>query len=404
MLPPSKNSATAMSLRFTAAAMCLSALALQGCNSKEPDSIAPAIAAPKIQVVPEGTEKLAGTLANTLGRTGRLLVGLGSTDVATIRGQHLRPDIYDQYINGVGKDSWINWNSPPGAYIDIVTKDADAVGAIPMFTLYQMAALGDSNISGLNNTQFMKDYWGNVEILLSRLNAYNKPALINLEPDFWGYTQRKFADPGAHFVHVSTNNQHCTNQPNNMVGFGYCLIQMTRALAPKALAGFPPSLFPDLAATEIDYMRRIGASKADFVVMQTSDRDAGCFEAKYTGDSAGCDRADGPLHSWDASNQRIPNFKTQLALARGYFEGLQRPLLWWQTPLGVAIATPGGRPGAFRDNKLEYFLSHPSELVAAGGVGVVFSPGHTSQTTIATDGGQFKKLSERYFQSPAPLP
>ena len=89
---------------------------------------------------------------------------------------------------------------------------------------------------------------------------------------------------------------------------------------------------------------------------------------------------------------------------RKYFDNFQLPLLWWQTPMGVPSATPGGRPGAFRDNKMDYFLNHASEMVNAGGFGVVFSQGHTSQTTLDTDRGQYKRLSGIYFNSPVKLP
>jgi hypothetical protein len=268
-----------------------------------------------------------------------------------------------------------------------------------------MAALGDSNISGVSDPSFMRQYWSNVRILFRELKAYDKPALVNFEPDFWGYAQRQSADPTNHFVHVSTDNPDCANQPNNMVGFGHCLLAMARSVAPKAYVGFPPSLFPDVATTEINYMRLIGASDADFVVMQAGDRDAGCFEASYTGQDAGCDRTNASnYNTWDASNTVAPSFASHFAMARRYFEGVQRPLLWWQTPLGVPSQTKGGSPGAFRDNKTDYFLTHPSELVAAGGIGAVFSPGHSSQTTIDTDRGQFKRLSERYLSTPAALP
>jgi hypothetical protein len=70
----------------------------------------------------------------------------------------------------------------------------------------------------------------------------------------------------------------------------------------------------------------------------------------------------------------------------------------------VPSATPGGTAFAFRDNRVDYFLTRPNELVAAGGVGVVFSPGQEVQTNIGTDGGQFKRLSTRYFAAPAVLP
>ncbi|TXT40169.1 MAG: hypothetical protein FD135_1563 [Comamonadaceae bacterium] len=342
----------------------------------------------------------AAILAAALGKPRRLLIGLGSQTIESIQAQQLKPDIYDQYINRVGKNSWINWNTPQGSYIQIVTKNADALGAVPMFTLYQMASLGDGNISGVSDPYFMQQYWNNVRILYRELKAYDKPALVNFEPDFWGYTQRQFGDPANHFVHVNTDNPDCADQPNNMIGFGHCLLDMARSLAPKAYVGFPPSLFPDVAATELSYMKLIGAGKGDFVVMQTSDRDAGCFESRYTGQGAGCDRSDGPTHSWDYSNQSEPNFTTHLAMARQYFKEIQKPLIWWQTPLGVPSPNRGGRPGFFRDNKMDYFLTHPEELVAAGAVGIVFSSGHTTQTNLETDQGQFKRLSEKYLKNP----
>ena len=282
------------SFKLLACAVIFLTLCVQGCTRQEPINVAAAqITPPLVKRLPTDLEQRAAQLARALGKPSRLLVGLGTVPIASIQAQQLKPDIYDQYINGVGKDSWINWNSPAGAYIGVVAKNADAIGAVPMFTLYQMAALGDSNISGLGDPHFMQQYWHNVRVLFRELKAYDKPALVNLEPDFWGYTQRQRADPANHFVHVSTNNPACSDQPNNMIGFGHCLLTMARSVAPKAYVGFPPSLFPDVAATELNYMKLIGAGDADFVVMQTGDRDAGCFEAGYTGQDAGCDRPNG---------------------------------------------------------------------------------------------------------------
>ena len=82
---------------------------------------------------------------------------------------------------------------------------------------------------------------------------------------------------------------------------------------------------------------------------------------------------------------------------------MQLPLLWWQTPLGVPAAQPSSGP-PWRDNRVRYFLTHADELVAAGGFGVVFSPGERSQTTLRSDKGQFKTLSKAYLAHPAALP
>lgn len=345
-----------------------------------------------------------GVLAERWGKPRRLLVGLGTATVSAIQAQGLLPDIYDQYLTGVGSSAWPTWNSPSGAYVGIVAANADKLGAIPMFTLYQMATLGDSNISGLADTTFMKGYWDNVRLLMQQLAAYGKPVLVNLEPDFWGYAHRAVTDPTQHFAHVAGVNPDCAALPNTVAGMGQCLVHMARQTAPNAYVGFPPSLFPDLPLDEVDYLTRVGAAQADFVVMQTLDRDAGCFEASYTGGGAACTRLSTVPYYWDSSNLSEPSFTTHFATAKRFHDGLQLPVLWWQTPLGVPSTSAGGSAYAFRDNRADYFLNHPQELVAAGGVGVVFSPGQARQTNITTDGGQFKRLSTQYLASPAALP
>jgi hypothetical protein len=344
-------------------------------------------------------------LAKALGKPTRLLLGLGSVDVKEVQKQNMLPDIYDTYINGVGAGAWPTWQSPSGAYIQSFAAQADALGAVPMFTLYQMAANGDGNLSGLKDPFFMTQYWDSVRLLFTQLKTYGKPALVNLEPDFWGYTQRLNSDPTQPFAHVaSANSADCPTVGNHIAGIASCLLAMARKYAPQAYVGFPPSNFGDLVATEPGYMLLLGAGQADFVVISTLDRDIGCMEAKYA--AANCNRIDSAsaMTLWDEANVATPNFSQHLALARRFADTLQRPLLWWQTPMGVPATSPGGSPRAWRDNREHYFLTHAAELVAAGGLGVVFSPGDLMQTNITTDGGQYKTLSTAYLAKPAVLP
>ena len=404
----------ALLLRTLSAALALTlASACGGGAAKDPspaDATTPPVVlppAPPPPPPPVSSYPLAqrpGVLAERWGKPRRLLVGLGTATVSAIQAQNLQPDIYDQYLVGVGATSWPNWNSPSGAYVAIVAANADKLGAVPMFTLYQMATLGDGNLSGLADRAFMTGYWDNVRVLAGQLAAYGKPALVNLEPDFWGYAHRAEADPTRHLALVASANPDCAALPDTVAGMGQCLLRMLRQNAPQVYVGFPPSLFPDVLPNEVSYLSRVGAAQADFVVMQTLDRDAGCFEARYTASGAACTRLSSVPYLWDSSNQTEPSFTSHFAQARRFFEGLQLPVLWWQTPLGVPSATPGGTAFAFRDNRVDYFLTRPNELVAAGGVGVVFSPGQAVQTNIGTDGGQFKRLSTRYFAAPAVLP
>lgn len=368
-----------------------------GPKGKAAPSAAPAKTHLNLQQVP--LAQRAGVLAQALGRPRRMLVGVGATEPAAVLGQNLSPDLYDRYIVGVGKGAWPDWNQPKGAYLDIVIQDAEMVGAVPMFTLYQMAARGDGNLSGLTDPAFMGPYWQQVHLLFEKLGRYGRPVVVNLEPDFWGYAQQAQADPQRMAALVSLNPD-CAQLPDNVVGMAQCLLRVARQLAPQAYVGFPPSLWVALTRTELSYMLKLGANEADFVVMQTLDRDAGCMEAQHHPHE--CSRNEPPWY-WDEANAGSPNFKQHLARARYYFEGLQLPLLWWQTPMGVPASQPSKAP-PWRDNRVKYFLTHPEELVAAGALGVVFGPGERNQTSLRTDGGQFKTLSKAYLAKPAPLP
>ena len=342
-------------------------------------------------------------LAKALGKPARLLVGLGSSGQSDIAAQGITPDIYEKYLVGSGQNletGWQTWNSPEGAVVNSMAGEADSVGAVPMFTLYMSTARGEGNLAYLGDPAFMTQYWHLAKVLFQRIAIYGKPALVSIEPDFWGFveSQAPSGDPTKVAVQVTVDTD-CAAYPNDLTGFAACCIHLARTYAPKARVGFPPSAWGASSLAEnISFMKKVGAGAADFTVVQTVDRDAGCHEA---GMDTACTRT---VDYLDESNATSPNFTEYLATMKQYRDGLGRPLIWWQTPLGVPSNTPGGTPNHYRDNRVHYFLTHPSELVAAGGVGVVFGAGWGTQTNITTDNGQFKTLSDAYFAKPAPLP
>jgi hypothetical protein len=331
------------------------------------------------------------------------LVGLGSQPVSTILSQRLKPDILDQYLVGAGNGDWTTWNSPVGAYVGVVASQAAQVGAIPMYTLYQMASNGDGNLAGLNDNAFMTRYWSNIRVLYQQIAASGKPALVNLEPDFWGYAERQSNQDPTKIAALVTINADCASLSNDIVGVAGCMVKMARQYAPQAYVGLSPSDWGGNSIPQVvTFMQKIGAQRADLLVMQTQDRDAGCFEVNPQ--PADCARGAGAWY-WDAANQSTPNFTQHLANVQLYHSGLGNlPVIWWQTPMGVPSTTPGGTSGHYRDDREDYFLTHPSQLTAVGGLGVVFSAGDSTQTTLATDGGQFQRLSGAYLTTPAPLP
>ncbi|HEY3732229.1 MAG TPA: hypothetical protein VGL28_13310 [Steroidobacteraceae bacterium] len=340
----------------------------------------------------------------------RLLIGLGAQGTAgvmsAVLSQNLHPDIIERYLGGVGSGDWTTWDIPAGSYVTIVTGEAASVGAVPMFTLYQMAANGDGNLSGLSSSSFMSAYWNNVRLMFQMIGVFGKPTLVNLEPDFWGYAQNDASggDPTKLFAYVNSNPD-CASLSNDIVGVAGCLIAMAHKYAPHAYVGLPPSDWgaPNHPAAVIAFMNAIGAQHADFIVAQTLDRDAGCFETMNS--SYSCSR-NGTASGWywDESNQTTPNYSQHLAKVQTWHDGIGGlPIIWWQTPLGVPSTSAGGSAYHFRSNHVHYLLTHADELTAVGGLGVVFGTGENHQTNVTTDGGQFQALSGAYLAAPATL-
>ena len=335
----------------------------------------------------------------------RLLGGLGAGNaLSDMTSQQIHPDIIDTYLVGAGSGSWPYWNSPDGAYVTYVSANVKAIGAVPMFTFYQMASSANANLGGINDSTFMTTYWAQAKLMYQKIGETGQPTLVNLEPDFWGFAQAKApgGDPTKLPARVSMVTE-CAGQPDTAVGIAGCLVTLGRMYAPKARVGFPPSLWSGDATSVGNFMVKVGANKADFIVAQTSDRDAGCFEvASPVAECAG--RGNGPFY-WDENNVTTPNFNqslAQYATIRSLLGNL--PILFWQTPMGVPSSTPGGTPNHYRDNHVHYMLTHATQYTAAGVFAIVFSAGGSTSASITTDGGQFANLFHAYLANPAPFP
>lgn len=347
-------------------------------------------------------------LSAKLGLPSRFAIGLGNdsegNDPTKMSAFTLGPkfDIHYMYLSGLpGEGGWTDWNQPSGQYLTNHAEAAKAQGVVPMFTLYQAAAWGENNLSAFDNTEFMTKYWRGVRTMFQRLGSFGSPAIVHIEPDLWGYTQKRGDDPAAVPMKVGALVPECTDLPSNVAGFGKCAVRLARRLSPKVAVGLSASQFaafdsqgqPDPARVAT-YLNKVGGLEADLVVVETLDRDAGCFEK---GSDANCKRS-GNFY-WDESNVRHPNFRDHLAWAKIIRTVTGKPLLWWQMPLGVPSDVSGGAAGKYRDNRVRYLFSHGWEFAQAGGIGAVFGTGAGNQTTVRTDGGQFKTALTKYIST-----
>jgi len=349
----------------------------------------------------------AAQLARKLGRPAQFLIGLGSDNGAgNSLGSPL--DLRYAYLVRGGTGSWRTWNSPDGAYVTYAAQAAQKNGAIPLFTTYEMAALGDGNTSACNDTTHMTNFWDDMEVLFQRLAEYDDVAIVHFEPDWWGYVERASHDDPTRLPAKVTLHPRCSGLSDDAAGMARCLIKIAREVAPKAFVGFhyTPWGGYDAAGNQDGaitgtFLKALGAGDGDLVVTDAvgSDRDAGCWEAAALPQ---CQGRSGAFYL-DESNTTSPNFHEQLALVASMHSVLQLPVVWWQMPLGVPGPSPG-TPGHYRDNRVHYMFAHVDEFVAAGGLGACFGAGSDMQTDLTTDGGQFKTALAAYRQQPTALP
>jgi hypothetical protein len=230
--------------------------------------------------------------------------------------------------------------------------------------------------------------------MFTKLSELGVPSIAHIEPDLWGYTQQKSEDPAGVPMKVGSLVPECSDLPSNVAGFGKCIVRLGRQLSPKTAIGLQASAFGAFTNGASDptriakYLTKVGGAEADMIVVETLDRDAGCFEV---GSDPNCKRS-GKFY-WAGVD-----FDTHLAWATTIRNVSGKPLLWWQMPLGVPSSS-SGYASHYRDNRVQYTFANAWRFAKAGGIGAVFGKGKANQTTAQTDGGQFKNALSKYLSS-----
>jgi hypothetical protein len=320
---------------------------------------------------------------------------------------------------------WGCYNTPPGMYATYFLQGAAAATPpqVPMFTYYEILQTAQATITNFQegtaeatqaatNTGIMTRYYNDWRYLLQAIGQTK--ALLHIEPDFWGYV-RQAGDPTTLPAAVSSvNSTDCSSLPSTIAGMGQCMISMVRKYAPNALVGLQASAWNSAgntsASTDVTVdakavaavLAACGQSKADFVVVETSDRDAGYYQIVKNQDTW-----------WDPTDKTLPDYAQDLSWIKALTEALGVPALYWQTPLGNSSGT--NTNNSYKDNRVDYFFggsasqvksgaavtvsSHFSELAAAHVVGVAFGAGAGGQTTPDTDGGNLATKTKAYVAS-----
>jgi hypothetical protein len=307
---------------------------------------------------------------------------------------------------------WGCWQydmDPPGDYVRgfASTCAGESPAQIPMITYYQL--LQSSGVTegapevtqAATNQTFMARYFADWRFLLQQIGTTQ--ALLHIEPDFWGYAEQTGHAATAEAAAVATANPtDCASQPNTIAGMGKCMIAMVRKYAPKAMVALHASAW----STNMDvtgntsptfdvageaqktaaFLADCGEADADFVVVETSDRDAGYYQTVENKNTW-----------WDAENATLPDFHQDFTWVKALTEALNKPALYWQTPLGNA--SQNNTTNHYQDNRVDYFFGHMSELAGAHAVGAAFGAGAGDQTQPETDGNNFVDKAKAYYSA-----
>src|SRR5580698_6480332 len=323
-----------------------------------------------------GASCLGSTALGALG-TDRLIVGVSGDDAAAAAAPY---DLRYVYLSGglftsetpctaCGGSACSTWwgcyNSPPGAYATLFLSSAGSASPaqIPMFTYYEILQTAEATISGFQegtaevttaatDVGIMTRYYNDWRFLLQKIGGAK--VLLHIEPDFWGYV-RQAGDPTTLAAAVSSANSiDCSAMPSTIGGMGQCMIAMVRKYAPHALVGLQASAWNIAGNTDTSVdvttdaaqvateLAACGQTKADFVVVETSDRDAGYYQLVESRDTW-----------WDPTDTQLPDYAQDLTWIKALTEALGTPALYWQTPLGNA--SQNNTANHYQDNRVDYF-------------------------------------------------
>lgn len=314
--------------------------------------------------------------------------------------------------NNNGCSWWGCWQydqDPPGRYVADLVQETAAAGGIPMVTYYIWFTVsgyleGAPEIEALTDGDRVASLLADFRFLCQVMaEDPSLPALLHIEPDLWGYGHQYDEDPGAVPVALGATVDWaapvCAGLPDSLDGFARCMLRIAREEAPNVLVGFHASSWAaghhvtanedpgfDVAGHAVAsaaFLSALGATEADFIGVEMSDRDA-AYNGRW----------------WDDSNGTLPNFHQALSWVESLGQELELAPLWWQVPYGqMALENSCDR---YQDNRVAYVFDHADEFADAGSLGVAFGAGATCMTTPATDDGHFQDRAIQYYQGSRP--
>ena len=305
-----------------------------------------------------------------------------------------------QYLSGDirGQSGWRNWN-PNGSFVKNYVRESKRAGITPVFSYYTIQqsepGLGrpepEAVRENLGNRAFVKAWLADIELALKRIGGNR--AILQVEPDMWGYIQQR----------------HRRRAPRNVRRIARRIVRIRNRVAPKVQLAYPLSIWgsgpdvvyndtpleqiPKLARRSARFYRSLGA-RFDLVFGEMDDRDSGFNEVVG---------GDGGKSWWTEAD-----YERHVRFFANFTKAARRKVMIWQVPLGNSTLDNSDKH--WRDDKVETLLGDPDRrwlkrYADAGVVAFLFGAGIEGCTTDETDGGVFHRLAAAYYdEGLVPLP
>ncbi|HET9654708.1 MAG TPA: RICIN domain-containing protein [Kineosporiaceae bacterium] len=311
----------------------------------------------------------------------------------------------DYYTAKLCQDAWTSWwgcwtgsTTPPGYQVTYwneraaqATYQGKSRPQTFFLTWYSLRDLGDmagqgdgpGEVKAINRADLLTLYLNDYRFFLQTIGKSRDA--IDLEPDFWGYVL-SLGNPHQVPAQVtSANPTDCGSQENSAAGLARCLIAMGHKYAPNAAVGLHLTCWNwETKAKEcVNNYLDLGAKDADLLVADVSDRDAGWYAQPANG---------GRDTFW--TDQKAAAF---LSFSKTATETVGKPLALWQIPLGNMAQN--NTFGHYKDDKVDWLLSHLNQVADAHIVALLFGPGQQEQTTVESDGGNLINKTIAYRNS-----
>jgi hypothetical protein len=347
------------------------------------------------------------------GLPARLTVGLfEDTGAAWMKKSGVKWDLRYRYFT----KGWVNnWGYGPrdGGWGLGYMQECAAAGFIPAIQYYQL--LGEpgggeqQTLAKVQNVDTMKGYFEDFKILMQRAKEFNKPVLVLLEADGFGFLQQQSGQqPASDAAVKATGLPELASLPDNVAGWGLAFLQLRKAVgASKVILGVHVSAWAsgkdmtylsvtDPLAPEVDKIydflapAGLGANVTgqtyDVMVGDPLDRDSDFYQVTK-GDKRWWDASDAaPVSS--ASFNRYAEWLRLLNRKTG------KRWVLWQIPLGNSnhknVWNKGGVSEGYKDNRPEFFFgdggaAHRSKFVDAGVISLLFGAGADGCSSYQND-------------------